>query len=184
MSGTFILLGVLALLIIITISIYNKLIAKRNLMKEAWSGIEVFLKKRYDLIPNLVETVKGYAGHEKQLLEEVTALRSNAIKSSTPAEQINSEKILTQALGRLMVAVEAYPELKANENFKELQQQLSSIESELEMARRYYNGTVRENNNSVESFPGNIVAGAFKFEKGIFYEIENAAHREAPKVSF
>lgn len=180
----YILLALIVILVISGISIYNGLVKKRNMMQEGWSGIDVLLKKRYDLIPNLVNTVKGYAAHEKQLLEQVTSLRTQAMQSSTIDQKIGAEKELSQALGKLVVSVENYPDLKASENFRDLQGQLRTIETELEMGRRYYNGTVRENNIAVESFPGNIVAGMFNFEKGIFFEIDNAQQRENPTVTF
>ena len=154
------------------------------MMQEAWSGIDVFLKKRYDLIPNLINAVKGYAEHEKQLLEQVTALRTQAMQSGSIDQKISAEKELGPALRRLMVSVESYPDLKANQNFRNLQSQLITMEGEIEMARRYYNGTVRENNIAVESFPGNMVAGAFKFDKGVFFEIDNMQQRETPNVFF
>jgi LemA protein len=180
----FVLIALIVLIVLFGISQYNGLIKKRNMMQEGWSGIDVLLKKRYDLVPNLVNTVKGYATHEKQLLEQVTALRTQAMQSSNIDQKIGAEKELSQALGKLVVSVENYPDLKANENFRDLQAQLTTIESELEMARRYYNGTVRENNIAVETFPSNIVAGSFKFEKGTFFEIDNAQQRENPTVSF
>ena len=179
-----IIIGIIILIAFYGIATYNSLVGKRNMMKEAWSGIDVILKKRYDLIPNLVNTVKGYAGHEKGLLEEVTALRSQAMQASTVDQKIGAEKQLGQTLGRLVISAENYPDLKANANFQALQQQLQTIESELEMSRRYYNGTVRENNIAIESFPSSIIAGSFNFEKGTFFEIENAAQRENPTVSF
>jgi LemA protein len=184
MTVIYILIALVILLALFVISLYNSLVKKRNMMQEGWSGIDVFLKKRYDLIPNLINTVKGYAGHEKQLLEQVTSLRTQAMQSSGIDQKIGAEKELSQALGRLVVSVENYPDLKANDNFRDLQAQLTTIEGELEMARRYYNGTVRENNIAVETFPGNIVAGSFNFEKGIFFEIENTQQRENPTVSF
>jgi len=184
MAVLLIIVALLVLVVIVGVSLYNGLVKKRNMMQEAWSGIDVFLKKRYDLIPNLVNTVKGYAGHEKQLLEQVTTLRTQAMQSGSVEQKISAEKELSPALGRLMVSVEAYPDLKANQNFRDLQAQLATIETELEMARRYYNGTVRENNIAVESFPGNIVAGSFKFDKGVFFEIDNVQQRETPNVSF
>lgn len=179
-----VIVALIVLAVVVGVSLYNGLVKKRNMMQEAWSGIDVFLKKRYDLIPNLVNTVKGYAGHEKQLLEQVTTLRTQAMQSGSVEQKIGAEKELGPALGRLMVSVEAYPDLKANQNFRDLQAQLATIETELEMARRYYNGTVRENNIAVESFPGNIVAGSFKFEKGVFFEIDSPQQRETPNVSF
>jgi LemA protein len=147
------------------------------------SGIDVYLKKRHDLIPNLVETVKGYAAHEKSTLEDVTRLRSAAMQAKGPEAQIQSESELGKALGRLLAIAENYPDLKANQNFLELQKELAKVEEELAYSRRYYNGTVRENNIYVESFPSNIFAGMFNFKKGQFFEIE-ASERETPKVSF
>jgi LemA protein len=184
MTLAYILIGLIVIAIFFIISLYNGLVTKRSMMQEGWSGIDVSLKKRYDLIPNLVNTVKGYATHEKQLLEEVTSLRTRALQSTSVEQKIGIEKELGPALGKLMVSVENYPDLKASENFRDLQGRLSEIETELEMSRRYYNGTVRENNIAIESFPGNVVAGMFKFEKGTFFEIDNSAQRENPSVSF
>lgn len=181
---TIIILAAVVILAFYLISVYNKLVAKRNLMQEGWSGIDVLLKKRYDLIPNLINTVKGYAEHEKQLLTQVTNLRAQAMQSPGIAEKIGAEKQLSQALHNLVVAVESYPDLKANDNFRDFQAQLSTIESELEMSRRYYNGTVRENNIAIESFPSNIVANMFSFKKGVFFEITNDQERQTPTVSF
>lgn len=162
---------------------YNKMVASRNYMTEAWSSIDVFLKKRSNLIPALVETVKGYAAHEKKLLEELTALRSKALNANSPEEKIASEKMLGSSLGNILVLSENYPDLKANTNFQELQRQLFSIETDIESARRYYNGTVRNNNNLVESFPGNIFAGMFHFSKGLFFEIDES-EKQMPVFSF
>lgn len=141
-------------------------------MQEAWSIIDVFLKKRYDLIPSLVETVKEYATYEKSVLEEVVRIRSQAIESQTVESRSQTETKLDKALVHLFGVVEKYPELKANENFLELQQQISRIENDLEKARRYYNGTVRENNILIESFPFNLIAGLFNFRKGSFFQID------------
>ncbi len=184
MEIVYIIILLIVLVLFLGITLYNRLVSKRNLMQEAWSGIDVYLKKRYDLIPNLVETVKGYASHEKGLLEKVTELRTSAMQAPGTAAQIQSEKELSQALGRLFAVAENYPDLKASDNFRQLQDDLRSIESEIEMSRRYYNGTVRENNIQVEKFPGNIIAGMFGFSKGVFFEIENTGERELPKVAF
>ncbi|RPE08641.1 LemA family protein [Chitinophaga lutea] len=181
---TIVILAVVAIAALWAVSLYNRLINRRNLVKEAWSGIDVSLKKRYDLIPNLVETVKGYAAHEKNTLEEVTRYRTASMQASTPHDKIQAEGNLTRALGSLFAVAENYPDLKASTNFVELQNELSAIENNLESARRYYNGTVRENNNLVESFPSNIIAGMFGFRTSEFFEIDNAAHRERPDVSF
>ena len=153
-------------------------------MKEAWNGIDVFLKKRYDLDPNLVRTVKGYTTHETQLLERITALRTAAMQSTAVNERIATENELGKTISQVFVFAENYPDLKANINFLELQTQLGTIEGEIEMSRRYYNGTVRENNIAVESFPAMLIARAFRFETGPFYEIEDKQQRESINVSF
>jgi LemA protein len=184
MEAVYIILLVLVIILFAGITLYNRLVSKKNLMQEAWSGIDVYLKKRYDLIPNLVETVKGYAAHEKGLLEQVTRLRTAAMQAPGAPAQIQSEKELTRALGHLFAVAENYPELKASQNFRQLQEDLRSLESEIEMSRRYYNGTVRENNILIEKFPGNIIAGLFGFTRGVFFEMDNPAERELPKVAF
>jgi len=178
-----IILGVLLITAFAVISTYNKLVSFKNLMQEAWSGIDVFLKKRHDLVPNLVATVKGYAAHEKQTFEEITRYRSEAMQAKGREAQMESEAGLGQALMRLMAVAENYPELKANTNFLELQKQLSELEGDLSLSRRYYNGTVRENNIYIERFPSNIIAGMFKFAKGTFFEID-AAEKAVTNVTF
>ncbi|WP_254778911.1 LemA family protein [Pedobacter sp. ok626] len=157
---------------------------KKNRMKEAWSGIDVYLKKRYELIPNLIETVKGYANHEQKLMQDLVRLRNEAIQSQQNQEKINTENHLSENISRLMLIAESYPDLKANTNFQQLQTQLETIETEIELSRRYYNGTVRENNIQVQSFPSNLIASIFGFENGIFFEINNSTEREPVKVSF
>jgi len=184
MISLIVILGVLALTVLMVISIYNKLVGLKNRMKEAWSGIDVFLKKRHDLIPNIVSTVKGYAAHEQQTFEEIARYRSDAMQAKEQRERIALETGLGQALGRLIAVAESYPELKANVNFLELQKQLATIEEELSLSRRYYNGTVRENNIYIEKFPSNIIAGMFRFEKGTFFEIVNTSEKDVPNVSF
>lgn len=179
-----IVLGVLALIGLWFVSTYNNLVSLRNRMKEAWSGIDVQLKRRYDLIPNLVETVKGYAGHEKGVFEEVTRLRGAAQSASGVAEKGAAESALTAGIRGIFAVAENYPDLKANQNFLELQQNLNQIEDELQMARRYYNGTVRDMNNIIESVPSNFVANAGGFKTGEFFEIEAPAERQAPAVHF
>jgi LemA protein len=166
------------------IAIYNRLIKNKNHVDEGWSGIEAQLKRRSNLIPNLVETVKGYATHEREALEAVTSLRTQAMSISDIGERGQKEGELTAALGRLFAVAEAYPDLKANENFIGLQDDLSETEDQIRLARRYYNGTVRDMNILVESFPSNIVANNFNFSKAKFFEIENTEEREVPKVSF
>jgi LemA protein len=162
---------------------YNKLVKLKNQMQEAWSIIDVLLKKRYDLIPNLVEIVKGYAEHEKSTLEHLTLLRSEVKQAKDQQSRIESENNLGKGLMQIFVVVEKYPNLKANTNFLELQRQLSDIENELAMSRRYYNGTVRVNNIYVERFPSNIIAGLFHFTKGEFYKT-NENEKIVPDVSF
>lgn len=174
---------VLLVLLIVIISYYNKMVSKKTYMEEAWSGIDVFLKKRYDLIPSLVDVVKGYASHEKELLESLTQQRANVLKSNTSEERIESENKLGHVLANVLAISENYPDLKANTNFLQLQDSLSKIESEIESARRYYNGTVRNNNILIESFPGNVFAGMFNFSKGIFFKMDEV-ERERPTISF
>lgn len=176
--------GFFFLLFLWGVGVFNGLVKLKNLMQEAWSGVDVQLKKRYDLIPNLVETVKGYATHEKETFENVTKARNLARDADTPAKTIEAEKALRQSMISLFAVAEAYPELKANENFLNLQAELSDIEGDIEKSRRYYNGTVRDMNTKVESFPSNVIANTFGFKKGAFFEIEEAAQKEAPKVSF
>ncbi|QQM30953.1 LemA family protein [Martelella lutilitoris] len=168
------------------ISLYNALVRARQTAEEAWSGIDVQLKRRADLIPNLVETVKGYASHERGTLEEVVEKRNKAqsVAANDVTGRAQAEGELTQALGRLFALSEAYPDLKANQNFADLQASLEKTESEIQMARRYYNGAARELNVKVESFPSNIIAGQFGFEKRDYFEIEEPADRAVPNVSF
>lgn len=181
---TIIIVAVAVIVAAYLVSIYNKLVKLKTLMQEGWSGIDVQLKKRYDLIPNLINTVKGYATHEREVFENVAAMRSAGINAKTVKEQEQAENQITQALGRLFAVAENYPELKANANFMELQRELSQIENDIQMSRRYYNGTVRENNILVESFPSNIVANIFTFSKGDFFELDNEQERSVPKVEF
>lgn len=182
-----ILLGLLALILIFAfygIGIYNKLVKLKTLVEEAWSGIDVQLKKRHDLIPNLVETVKGYATHEKETFQKVTEARNQAVSAKSVKDQEVAENTLNRAMMNLFAVAEQYPELKANTNFLKLQDELSSIEAAIEKARRYYNGTVREKNIVIDSFPSNIIAGMFGFVKSAFFELGNLAERNVPKVSF
>ena len=164
--------------------IYNSLVRLKNLVEEGWSGIDVQLKRRADLIPNLIETVKGYMGHERELLEKVTELRSKAMKAEKVGEKAKLEGELSRSLVNVLAVAENYPDLKANQNFLDLQEQLAKIEDEIQMARRYYNGTVRNLNIKIESFPSNIVANLFHFTKAEFFEVEDEADRKVPKVSF
>lgn len=177
-------LVVIFLIIIWFIGTYNGFVKGKNLMHEAWSGIDVQLKRRYDLIPNLVETVKGYSQHEKGLFEEVARLRSLSMNATTVKAKSEAEGALVEGLKSLFAVAEAYPELKANQNFMELQKSLEGIENELQLARRYFNGTVRDFNIRVESFPSTVIAQLFSFRVADFFEIGNAAEREAPRVEF
>ncbi|UMX48155.1 MAG: LemA family protein [Candidatus Nealsonbacteria bacterium DGGOD1a] len=177
-------LAVAAVFFVWLVSAYNGLVALKNRAKEAWADIDVQLKRRYDLIPNLMETVKGYAAHEKQVLENVTAARSAAMDAKTPEEKIEKENALSQTLKSLFAVAENYPDLKASANFLELQRELSDTEDKIQAARRFYNGNVRDFNIKIESFPSNIVAGIFSFKQMALFEIANQAEREAPKVSF
>ncbi|VVT21444.1 LemA family protein [Hoeflea alexandrii] len=184
--GTWIILAVLAGIVIYAISLYNTLVKNRQMAGEGWSGIDVQLKRRADLIPNLLESVKGYMTHERELLEEVTRLRGQAVAgaSGSPEQRASLEGALSGALGRLMAVAESYPDLKANENFKEFQDALEETENEISMSRRYYNGAVRNLNVSVESFPSMLVARQFGFVKAEYFEIEDEADRAVPKVKF
>jgi len=175
---------VVVLLILWAVSTYNGLVKLRNLVQEAWRQIDVELKRRHDLIPNLVETVKGYAAHERGTLEDVMKARSAAMAGGQgPAAAAQSENVLTQALGRLIAVAEAYPDLKANQNFLSLQQELSSTEDRIAAGRRYYNANVRELNTKVETVPSNIFASMFHITREEYFEAEEAA-RTAPSVSF
>ncbi|WP_264552176.1 LemA family protein [Flavobacterium sp. N2038] len=172
------------LLVVYLMMLYNGFVAKRNFLEEALSGIDVILKKRFDLIPNLVETVKGYLNHEKETLSNIVNLRNQALNANSADEKMELNKKLGNAVGSIFALAENYPDLKANTNFLSLQSELSEIETEIERSKRYYNGTVREYNTAVESFPGNLFAGSFGFSKRNFLELENEAQRETPKVQF
>jgi len=182
----FVILAIVVVIALYVVFIYNGLVRSRQMAEEAWSGIDVQLKRRADLIPNLIETVKGYAAHEKSTLEEVVALRNKAqaVPAGDVAGRAQAEGLLGQALGRVIALAEAYPDLKANQNFAELQASLETMEGELQMARRYYNGAARDLNVKVESFPSNLVAGQFGFAKRDYFEITNEADRAVPSVKF
>ena len=184
MSTGLVLLVIIGVVIFYVITLYNRLVKHKNLVEEGWSGIETQLKRRANLIPNLVETVKGYASHEKDTLEDVVRLRNQTVAITDVAERGEAEGQLTAALGRLFALAEAYPDLKANQNFQDLQAALSETEDQIQLARRYYNGTVRDMNILVEAFPSNLVARQFAFGKAKFFEIENADDRAVPKVEF
>lgn len=185
MSTTLIILIVLGIIIIYFIFKYNGFITLRNRAEEAWADIDVQLKRRYDLIPNLVNTVKGYASHESTAFEKVTAARTAAMSASGRTEKGDAENMLSGTLKSLFAISEAYPELKANTNFIELQKELSDTENKIMASRRFYNGNVRDFNTGVEMFPGNIIAGIFKFTKMEFFELENdSAEKNPVNVSF
>ena len=179
-------LAIAAVIALYAIMLYNGLVKARQVKEEAWSGIDVQLKRRADLIPNLIETVKGYAKHERETFEQVVELRNRA--QAVPAGDVQgravAEGLLGQALGKLVALAEAYPDLKANQNFSELQASLQTIEDEIQMSRRYYNGAARDLNVKVESFPSSLLASAFSFAKAPYFEIENPADRAVPTVKF
>ena len=181
-----ILVAVVVLALVWAIAAYNHFVRMVQRAKEAWADIDVQLKRRYDLIPNLVETVKGYAAHEKSVFENVTAARARAMDAGSIADKGKAENALSQTLKSLFAVAEAYPELKANQNFLELQRQVADTEDKIQAARRFYNGNVRDLNTAIQSFPGNVIAGTFHFEPREFFELgegEQAA-REPVKVSF
>ncbi len=172
-------------IIFAVIVIYNKLVRLRTTVKSSWADIDVHLKKRYDLVPNLVETVKGYAAHEKTVFEKVTEARSFAMKASSPADKAKAENMFSETLKSLFAVAEAYPELKANTNFLQLQTQLKELEDNIEYARRYYNAVVRDYNIMTETFPSNLIAAQFRFVKEEFFELEEpGVERKPVKVSF
>jgi LemA protein len=181
-----IILGIVVVVVGYGIMAYNNLVRQRQLTQEGWSGIDVQLKRRTDLIPNLMEAVKGYMSHERETLEAVTAARTaaQAAQNGTPEQRAQAEGILSGALGRLFAVAEAYPDLKASQNFMQFQGELSNTENEIQMSRRYYNGTARDLNTAVESFPSNVIANFFKFEKVQYFEMENPADRAVPQVKF
>jgi LemA protein len=181
----YILIGIVVVVLLAGIAIYNKLIRLRNTVKSSWSDIDVQCKKRYDLVPSLVETVKGYASHEKTVFEKVTQARSMAMQASSPAEMAKAENMLRDTLKSLFAVAEAYPELKANANFLQLQSQLQELENNIEYARRYYNAVVRDYNILIESFPSNLIASQFHFKQEELFQLEAPeVERKPVKVSF
>ena len=184
MTGIYIILAVVAVLLLGAVVIYNKLVTNKNLVAEGWSGIDVQLKRRNDLIPNLIETVKGYMGHERGVLEKVTELRAQSLSAQGVGDKARVEGALGAALANLFAVAENYPDLKASQNFMELQKSLADIEDQIQLARRYYNGTARNYNILIQSFPSNLVADTFKFTPVEYFEIEEAAERAVPKVAF
>jgi len=184
MIALLVILAIAVVLVISIITIYNNLVRYRNEVKNAWSQIDVQLKRRHDLIPNLIETVKGYMDHERELLENITKARSQAMNARNMDERRDAENQLSGAMGQFYVVVENYPDLKANQNFLSLQEELTSTENKISFARQLYNDQVMKLNNKIQMFPSNIVAGMFNFQKEEFFEIEDPAQREAPQVSF
>lgn len=182
--GFWIFVGLLLLLVVFAVGLYNRLVGLRNAAESAWSDVDVQLKRRWDLVPNLVETVKGYARHEESTFTEVTAMRSRAMAESDPSAKADAEAGLTRALRGLFAVAESYPDLKASANFRDLQADLGKVEEAIQNARRYYNAVVRDLNTSCETFPSNLVAGAFGFSKRDYFELDDAAERSAPAVRF
>lgn len=184
MRGTIIVLALVGIAVIALIGIYNTLVRLRNQVKNAWSQIDVQLKRRYDLIPNLVETAKGYMKHERGTLESITEARSRAMGAEGVGEKAKAESALGQSISKFMLVVENYPDLKANQNFMAVQEELTSTENKIAFSRQAYNDQVLFFNNKIQMFPSNIVAGMFRFEPQEFFELEDQAQREAPKVDF
>jgi LemA protein len=179
-----VLVVIVLVLVAILIAIYNKLVRLRNRCENAWAQVDVQLRRRYDLIPNLVEAVKGYAAHERTTFEEVTKARTAAQQAQGVQQQAQAENLLTQAIGRLFAVAEQYPELRATENFQQLQAQLAETEQKIAVARQVYNDTVLTYDNALETVPTNIVAGTFNFKPREYFEVEEPAAREAPRVTF
>jgi len=179
-----VLIVILVVLVGIVVAIYNRLVRLRNRCENAWAQVDVQLRRRYDLIPNLVDAVKGYAAHERQTFEEVTKARTAAQQAQGVQEQAQAENLLTQAIGRLFAVAEAYPELRATENFQQLQAQLAETEGKIAIARQVYNAAVLTYDNALETVPTNLVAGVFSFEPREYFEVEEPAAREAPRVQF
>ncbi len=181
-----VIIGIVAVLLLLSLFNYNSLVRLRNQVRNAWAQIDVQLKRRHDLIPNLVETVKGYAAHERETLDSVTRARTHAMEAigHGAGAQSKAEGELSGALSRLLAVVEAYPDLKASQNFLALQEELTSTENKISFSRQFYNDSVLNFNNKIQMFPSNIVAGIFRFKTDEFFEVESPAEREVPKVSF
>jgi len=179
-----IILAVLVIIVLYVVSLYNSLVRLKNQVGNGWSQIDVQLKRRHDLIPNLIETCKGYMKHEKETLENITAARSQAMGANSIADKSNAESALSGSLSKFMLVVENYPDLKANTNFLSLQEELSSTENKIAFSRQNYNDQVLFFNNKIEMFPSNIIASSFNFKQAEFFEIEDKSERDAPKVEF
>ena len=184
MIPTLITLGVIVVLAFFVIGIYNRIKRAQIAVDNAWSDVDVQLKRRHDLVPNLVNTVKGYASHERETLEAVIAARSQAVEARSVDEQVGAENMLTQTLGRLFALSENYPDLKANQNFMQLQEELTSTENKIGFARQHFNRNVSQHNELIAVFPNNIIAGMFNFKERDFFEIEDHTQREVPNVTF
>lgn len=184
MIALVIIIAIVVIVAIFFMGSYNGLVKNKNQVEEAFSTMDVYMKKRYDLIPNLVETVKGYAKHESETLEQVTSARNAAMNASSIDEKLQNENALTGTLKSLFAVAEAYPDLKANTNFMDLQRQLQTIEEDIANSRKYYNASVKSLNNKIEMFPSSIIAGMFHFEKKPFYEVASQEERENVKVQF
>ena len=186
MEATIVIVAILVLVGLFLVATYNRLVTLRQRVKEAWSDIDVQLKRRWDLIPNLIETVKGYAAHERQTLEAVTNARNAAVAAAGqgPEQRAQAENVLTGALRQLFALAEAYPQLRAVESFNQLQEQLTATEDKISFARRFYNGNVRDYNTSLMTFPTNLLAGMFGFTAEQYFEIADAAERAVPQVKF
>lgn len=184
MTAVIIVLALVAAVVLFVVSIYNSLIKLRNQVKNAWSQIDVQLKRRHDLIPNLIETVRGYMTHERETLENITKARSQAVEAEGVGDKAKAEGELTRALGKFNLVVENYPDLKANQNFLALQEELTSTENKISFSRQSYNDQVLFYNNKIQMFPSNIIAGMFNFKEEEFFEIEDEKEREVPKVNF
>ena len=183
METKWIVIAVLAVIAIYVIIVFNRLVRGRNQVREGWSGIDVQLRRRSDLIPNLVEIVKGYAGHERSVLEEVTAMRTAAMAAGSVPQKAAAEQALQGSIGKLFAVAEAYPQLKANQNFLELQKQMAELEDQLQMARRYYNGTVRDYNIHIQTFPDVLIARVTGFHEEHFFQVDEASAAN-PNVKF
>ncbi|HSL89131.1 MAG TPA: LemA family protein [Ignavibacteriaceae bacterium] len=184
MTAVIIILVIIVALALFLVSIYNSLIQLRNRVKNAWSQIDVQLKRRHDLIPNLIETVKGYMKHEREIMENITKYRSQAMDAGSVGEKAKAESLLSGALGQLRVQIENYPDLKANQNFLVLQEELTGTENRISFSRQAYNDQVLFFNNKIQMFPSNIIAGMFGFKEEEFFQIEDQREKEVPKVSF
>jgi LemA protein len=184
MKITWIVLGVAALVALFLISMYNSLVGLRNQVKNAWSQIDVQLKRRYDLIPNLIETVKGYVKHESETLTTITKARATAMSAGSVGDKARAEGALTDAVNKFLVVAESYPDLKANQNFLALQEELRSTENKIAFSRQSYNDQVMFYNNKLEMFPSSLIAGAFGFKAEESFKVESEAERQAPKVQF